>query len=187
MLLCSLSSVEQLAALDCPYGLGWGWSLAELVTMVDGIGSGIAPALIEAFDGRIYDKEIREALLDVLARLPTDEAFRLMVRRLDLRGVQPAVAEAAERFPVRAARLLAQATGSASGEPKKNGRAQAAAQAALAAIAAEHGAAEVQQAAWHYGEDAASAVAALLAIVPWRASPPSRSTPNGRILVRCLK
>jgi hypothetical protein len=48
-------------------------------------------------------------LLAALAALPTDEAFELLVARLDQKYVQAAVLEAMKRFPVRAARLLAKA------------------------------------------------------------------------------
>jgi hypothetical protein len=56
-----------------------------------------------------YDADTKKRLLNVLAHLPSDEAFRLLADRLSQKYVQPAVLEAATRFPVRAMRLLGEA------------------------------------------------------------------------------
>jgi hypothetical protein len=42
--------------------------------------------------------------------VPTDEAFQMMLDRVDEKYVQSALLEAMRRYPVRALRLLAQAT-----------------------------------------------------------------------------
>ncbi|GAA2399021.1 hypothetical protein GCM10010191_02260 [Actinomadura vinacea] len=79
-----------------------------LYTMVDGVGPALAPAVARAIDVSGYDTEVQAR---VLAALPTDEAFDLLVARLHRPHVHAAVVEAARRFPARALRLLAATVG----------------------------------------------------------------------------
>lgn len=110
LLLCALGSAEQAARLG-PYArFDWGqWSLDILATVAEGVGTNIAPMLIGALDEDSGGVEARKMVLGALSRLPTDEAFQIMVDRIDQKHVQPAVLTAMRRFPVRALRLLARA------------------------------------------------------------------------------
>lgn len=80
-------------------------SLPLLTTMVDGVGAGAAPALFHCLGQA--DAECRRRLLSVLQQLPGDEVLQGLIDRVDDRYVAPALLAAAERFPVRAMRLLA--------------------------------------------------------------------------------
>ncbi|MEU4240113.1 DUF4132 domain-containing protein [Actinoplanes sp. NPDC026619] len=82
--------------------------LALLVTLAEGVGSGCAPTLFQWFDDdRGADAQRR--LLSVLTALPGDEVMTGLIERAGAKYVSPALLEAAERYPVRALRLLAEA------------------------------------------------------------------------------
>ncbi|KAB2381924.1 DUF4132 domain-containing protein [Actinomadura montaniterrae] len=76
-----------------------------LYTLVDGLGEAAAPVLARSLDGDAEPKE-RRRIVDALARIPGDEAFRIMGGRLDATHVLPAMEAMIDRFPVRALRLL---------------------------------------------------------------------------------
>ncbi|MEU5878883.1 DUF4132 domain-containing protein [Spirillospora sp. NPDC047279] len=80
--------------------------------LAEGIGPALAPLLIAGV-GRSAADDLR-LQAEALAALPSDEAFAALVERLDTKHVQPAVLEAARRFPVRALRLLAPEAGGTS-------------------------------------------------------------------------
>ncbi|MFC6089859.1 DUF4132 domain-containing protein [Saccharothrix lopnurensis] len=89
------------------------WRLTRpdvLHTAVDGIGPAVAPALAPLLDEDL-SADFRKVLLEVFAELPVDEAFDLLLRRLDRKGVQPAVLAMSRRYPARALRRLAAASG----------------------------------------------------------------------------
>lgn len=110
LLFTSLSTPGQVAALGDRARFDWGqWSLDVLATVVEGVGTAIAPMLVAALDEESGGAGGRRLALDVLSRLPTDEAFQLMLDRVEGKYVQPALLEAMRRFPVRALRLLARA------------------------------------------------------------------------------
>jgi hypothetical protein len=115
----SAGTVEQVARLSTFLGL-FDVSLPMLVTAVDGAGPGIAPVIMNFFDGRssFDDTAKKRWCVEVVARLPTDEAFQLLLDRLDHKLVLPAVPEAARLYPRRAMRLLAVAAtaGTAAGK-----------------------------------------------------------------------
>ncbi|WP_232283812.1 DUF4132 domain-containing protein [Saccharomonospora cyanea] len=111
---CAVSTVDQLRAIEhhlSPWNLER--SPQSLATLVLTVGPDIAPFLAELVDSD-GGADITRKLLSVLAELPTDEAFRLLVDRLDRKYVQPAVLKAMKRFPKRARRVLAHTKG---GEP----------------------------------------------------------------------
>lgn len=112
-LLASVTTAEQASAvLDIlePWGVVRRPGL--VVTMVAHLGPAAAPLLARLFDTPYGDSAARKRIVALLAALPTDEAFDLLLRRLDKKYVQPAVIEAMARFPRRAMRLLsAAATG----------------------------------------------------------------------------
>lgn len=118
LLLRSLGSAEHFAMLgprraisvvDC-------YSIENLVTLAEGAGPVIAPYLAEAFDEHHGNPRRRRALLDVLGRLPTDEAFRLMLERAGNPHMRAALRETMGRYPVRAIRVLATAPGAEAAE-----------------------------------------------------------------------
>jgi predicted DNA-binding WGR domain protein len=72
------------------------------------LGPAIAPLLAEELDDEYLAADSRKQALKVLAALPTDEAFTILLDRLDTKYVRPAVLSAMAAFPARAARLLAE-------------------------------------------------------------------------------
>ncbi|GGQ31316.1 hypothetical protein BKA00_001812 [Actinomadura coerulea] len=112
MLWCSVASPAQLPRLG---PLEWLAASDELVaTAVDGVGAALAPLLADAYD-TASNAKARKNTAEALAVLPTDEAFQALADRAHQDRVRPALAAAAERFPVRAARLL---SGAAAGTGK---------------------------------------------------------------------
>ncbi|WP_157436624.1 DUF4132 domain-containing protein [Actinospica robiniae] len=108
LLQCSVGGVEEWQALRKRKVLQMGHvDLGLLATLAISLG----PAAVELFppvlDNRWADAAVRRAALDVLARIPGDEAFAVMTQRLTMKHVSTAAAQAAERFPRRATRLLA--------------------------------------------------------------------------------
>ncbi|TDV43558.1 DUF4132 domain-containing protein [Actinophytocola oryzae] len=97
-----------------------GWTVTHdtstLPTLVEGAGVGVAPALAVWLDSAHTSADGLKRLAAMLAMLPTDEAFDLLLTRLGRKYVRAAVVEAATRFPVRAARLLARSTDPAAAE-----------------------------------------------------------------------
>ncbi|MFJ5985234.1 DUF4132 domain-containing protein [Lentzea sp. NPDC092896] len=81
-----------------------------LYTAVYVLGPAVAPLLADELDSDSYHQRTggRKQALTVLAALPTDEAFGILLDRLDGKYVRPAVVSAMRAFPVRAARLLAE-------------------------------------------------------------------------------
>ncbi|MFI0481300.1 DUF4132 domain-containing protein [Actinomadura sp. 9N215] len=125
ILLCSVQSAAQLTALG---GVGWSLSQVDVATsVVDGVGAAAAPFLADGYDTAHHAQSRRNAA-ELLAILPTDEAFQALLDRAgkdpagkDRAGkdrVRPALAAAAKRFPVRAARLLRDAA-SGTGTPAR--------------------------------------------------------------------
>jgi hypothetical protein len=111
ILLCTLGSIDALTALPRPRQLDWTLDqTATLPTLVEGVGPAVAPTLAGWFDTGRATARIRKQLLGALAVLPTDEAFDLLVARLDQQYVRPALMEAMKRYPARAVRLLGKAS-----------------------------------------------------------------------------
>jgi uncharacterized protein DUF4132 len=75
-------------------------------SLVEGVGAAAAPALADLVD-RAWSTDDKQRLHGLLAAIPTDEAFGLLLDRLGEPHVRAAVSEAAGRFPRRAIRLLA--------------------------------------------------------------------------------
>jgi predicted DNA-binding WGR domain protein len=87
------------------------WPLARSTSLpgiAARIGPEVAPILAEIFDAN-PDADTQRRVATMLGELPTDEAFGLLVDRLDQKYVAPAVMEAMGRFPRRAMRMLAEA------------------------------------------------------------------------------
>ncbi|MBE1537236.1 DUF4132 domain-containing protein [Actinomadura algeriensis] len=75
-------------------------------TLVDGCGADVLPILLASFDDR-PSARAADILLEAVAMLPSDEAFAALVERADRDRVRPALLSMMERFPERAARILA--------------------------------------------------------------------------------
>ncbi|NDU73469.1 DUF4132 domain-containing protein [Actinomadura sp. DSM 109109] len=102
----SLSTAEQVERLGDWAALERGeWSPDVLYTVVDGLGEAAAPVLARSLGGDAEPKD-RRRVVDALARIPGDEAFRIMGGCLDRVHVIPAMEAMIERFPVRALRIL---------------------------------------------------------------------------------
>ena len=113
LFLASLRTVEQVAAAAERDGYrGWISQRDVLPTLVCAIGAGIAPVVDRLLDDNPGD-DTRKLLLEALAWTPTDEAFGLLLGRLEDRFVLPAVVGAVKRYPRRAVRLLAATNGAA--------------------------------------------------------------------------
>ena len=82
-------------------------TLGEFVTAYDAIGNEVVPLLARWLTEGCWEPEIRRGALEVLTRIPTDEAFGLLLHLVELPGVAGGVLAAAGRFPGRAARMLA--------------------------------------------------------------------------------
>ncbi|MEU7033419.1 DUF4132 domain-containing protein [Streptomyces sp. NPDC046237] len=116
MLLCSLGTAEQAALFGDRCDLGWrGWSPAVLATVGEGVGAAMAPLLAGELNGQYIDAEGTKAMATALGELPSDEAFRQLVSRVDDKHVRSVLVTAARRFPVRALRLLGEAAGGEGG------------------------------------------------------------------------
>ncbi|MDH6624661.1 putative DNA-binding WGR domain protein [Streptomyces sp. LBL] len=109
MLFESLNDEEQLRALLREGGVSaYDGSLSAAATVAEGVGPAVAALIAEIWRHRMPSRGVSaEELAGVLAQLPTDEAFELLMSHADDKQVHPALLEAARRYPVRAARLLA--------------------------------------------------------------------------------
>ncbi|MGW1358230.1 DUF4132 domain-containing protein [Streptomyces chartreusis] len=106
MLLCSIGSPEQLAHFGSRLHLHWGgWSMAFVATLAEGTGTAFAPLLDEALDVA-YGSDRTKALAGALVELPSDEAFGILLARVEDKHVRPHLLESMRRYPVRALRLL---------------------------------------------------------------------------------
>ncbi|MBG6090767.1 DUF4132 domain-containing protein [Actinomadura viridis] len=93
---------------------------AVVATVVEGAGTAVVPALVQAVDADPSGGPDRVCLLEALGVLPCDEAFGALVARMGQKHVLPALTQAMERFPARALRLLAEAV-SASKDARAKG------------------------------------------------------------------
>ncbi|GGU45025.1 DUF4132 domain-containing protein [Lentzea flava] len=84
------------------------WSPEALYSALLLLGPALAPVLDAELRTRSDgDADLRKAALEVLAALPTDEAFLILLNRMREKHFRPALQSAMAAFPVRAARLLA--------------------------------------------------------------------------------
>ncbi|WP_112261476.1 DUF4132 domain-containing protein [Lentzea terrae] len=79
-----------------------------LHTAVYVLGPAVAPLLAAELDRPYQQADSRKQVLKVLAALPTDEAFTILLDRLAAKYVRPTLLSAMAAFPARAARLLAE-------------------------------------------------------------------------------
>ncbi|MGI5500833.1 DUF4132 domain-containing protein [Lentzea sp. CA-135723] len=88
-------------------------STAILYTALYVLGPSFAPLLAADLDQEYQRADTRKQVLKVLAALPTDEAFKIVLDRLDGKYVRPALLSMMASFPARAARLLGERAGNA--------------------------------------------------------------------------
>ncbi|WP_222108499.1 DUF4132 domain-containing protein [Streptomyces cupreus] len=106
MLLCSVNSREQLDRFGSSFDLGWGdWTMSLVATLAEGVGERIAPVLERGIEVAYGSDRVR-AFASALVELPTDDAFRVLLARVDDKNVRPYLMEAMRRRPVRALRLM---------------------------------------------------------------------------------
>ncbi|MFC1409738.1 DUF4132 domain-containing protein [Streptacidiphilus sp. N1-12] len=123
MLLSSVSTPEQRSLITWPLRLGWGdWSLATFATLAEGLGTDAAPVIGQALDTTYLSGDYLRTVSSVLAEIPGDEAFGLLLARIQDRHVRAALSVSAKRQPRRALRLLAAAAGAPSVETAKPAR-----------------------------------------------------------------
>ncbi len=82
--------------------------MTQVATVIDGAGAGFLPTLVTWYDHYLVAAS-RQRTAAAMALLPTDDAMRALVDRAADKYAQAALLAAAERFPVRATRVLAQA------------------------------------------------------------------------------
>jgi predicted DNA-binding WGR domain protein len=97
--------VERLTGDTVPYLVRE--SDARLVTLAEGLGADAPDIIARWYELRHTLAEYQRRLLRVLAVLPYDRAFGVLLERVERKYVEPALAEAMRRFPRRAMRLLA--------------------------------------------------------------------------------
>ncbi|WP_157419835.1 DUF4132 domain-containing protein [Actinomadura kijaniata] len=114
MVLRTMGSADHLATLLDTHDR-WYWLDGRpgvLPTAVEGVGPALAPTLATVADEETETGRDPYELLRALGVLATDEAFRLLVDRLDRPRAHRAVIETARHFPARALRLLGEAAAS---------------------------------------------------------------------------
>ncbi|MGW4212199.1 DUF4132 domain-containing protein [Lentzea sp. NPDC004789] len=104
LLPCSAGSYDDYVEVD----LSLPSSPFVLYTALYVLGPAIAPLLAQELDREYQAADGRKLVLKVLAALPTDEAFTVMLDRIGTKYVPPALMSAMAAFPARAARLLAE-------------------------------------------------------------------------------
>ena len=106
----ALLSVGTWEQLDAVAGRVFGWTAFDdmdvLATLADAVGPAMAPA-VHHWLHEVDPADAQRRLLGVLAVLPTDEAFTVLLKHLNRPYVGPALIEAMDRYPRRALRLLA--------------------------------------------------------------------------------
>lgn len=83
-------------------------TLEQFVTAYDAVGDGVVPLLVRSMAERYWEPDVRRDALEVLTRIPTDQAFNALLRTIQLPDVPGGVRAASDRFPRRAARMLAE-------------------------------------------------------------------------------
>lgn len=193
LLVCSLSTPRQFASVGPEELVTATLSRAEVLTLAEGLGAAALPAFEDALDsGRYLDNDLRRDCYEVLALLPTDEAFEALAKRLDRRYVYGEVVRAMKRFPVRTFRVLAKtANGPSGGAPAARKllathiRTHADLVDAVLAAAPEHDAELISELAFQTAgkpEATASELPPLLVAPPWtqkRVKPAARTVVAG--------
>lgn len=86
-----------------------GRSTTTLYSLVCNLGPSAATLLAEVSDANVSSKT-RTLIYQMLSHIPTDDAFGLLLDRVGRKHAEPAVLAAADRYPRRAMRVLAERT-----------------------------------------------------------------------------
>ncbi|MET9000027.1 DUF4132 domain-containing protein [Amycolatopsis sp. NPDC004169] len=117
----SLSTRDQLALVPGEV-LPWTLQREEVTyTLLDAMGAAAAPVFARAADADPHGGDTRKLPLSLLAGLPGDEAFELLVERLGQKHVQPLLTAVMAREPERAVRLLARGATASAGYAEEAG------------------------------------------------------------------
>ncbi|WP_326847141.1 DUF4132 domain-containing protein [Streptomyces kaniharaensis] len=109
LLMYALDDPAQVERLGPAPRLPWNsWTTELIASLADVLGTACVPFLGEAIE-RVYGSDGVRSITSAVAQFPTDDAFRLLLARLDDKHTRPALQEAMQRYPVRATRLLAAA------------------------------------------------------------------------------
>ncbi|MFI9162113.1 WGR and DUF4132 domain-containing protein [Kitasatospora aureofaciens] len=109
LLVYALDDPSQVERLGPAPTLTWNsWRTELFATLAETLGTACVPFLAEAMDRASGSDQMR-AITSVAAQFPTDDAFRVLLARIDDKHARPALQEAMQRYPVRATRLLAEA------------------------------------------------------------------------------
>jgi hypothetical protein len=100
LLFYSVATVEQLSRFRAS-------TLDDFVTAYDAVGNELVPLLARWLTVAWWAPQARRDALEVLTRIPADAAFDVLLHLTGLPEVPGGVREAADRFPERAARMLA--------------------------------------------------------------------------------
>ncbi|GGV43227.1 hypothetical protein GCM10010182_79880 [Actinomadura cremea] len=106
--LCSIGDAALLGDLEDKW-IRRNVSREVLVTLLDGVGTAVLPFLRRLLDHWGSGSRDRTAVWATIAAVPCDDAFRTLLDALADRHARAALQDAANRFPVRALRLLAAA------------------------------------------------------------------------------
>ncbi|MEV0563144.1 hypothetical protein [Dactylosporangium sp. NPDC050588] len=113
-LLMAAAHTPAQAALIRPQIHSVGWRLLRGTAMIHTVAEGLGDGVLDVYAGWHRSDwgtaDEQRVLMATLAAVPTDRAFQALLDALDVRGAQPAVETAAERFPERAMRLLSSAS-----------------------------------------------------------------------------
>jgi predicted DNA-binding WGR domain protein len=105
LLLSTTNAAQAMAILDAADFTSIRTDTTDHYSLAAHIGPDAASALDRLLDGYL-DAEGKRQILSIIARLPGDTAFGVLLRRLDQKYVQPALLDAMSQFPQRAMRLL---------------------------------------------------------------------------------
>lgn len=120
-----LASVTSATQADAVVSASRPWFLLQstswMYSLAANVGPAAAPVLARMLDADL-ESGANKRLAGLLAQLPSDEAFTLLIERIDRKHVPAAVMAAMSRFPRRAMRLLAAAAAGkgASAEAARN-------------------------------------------------------------------
>ncbi|MFI5527308.1 DUF4132 domain-containing protein [Kitasatospora sp. NPDC051853] len=108
LLLATVDHPAQLDGFGPDPRLGYhDWTVGLFATLADGVGTE-ADRYLDAALGQYHSTDELRTVASVAVQLPTDRAFRFLLGRLTEKQARPALQEAMQRYPVRAARLLAE-------------------------------------------------------------------------------
>lgn len=107
MLVSSLGSPEQADLLGEIEDIRW--AVPRIATVAEGIGTAITRYLASTLK-ESYNNDYARMGAAALVELPTDEAFALLLEHAGNKQIRPYVLQAAQRYPVRALRLMADVT-----------------------------------------------------------------------------